>query len=137
MRVELKIELKNIKFWNQPAWVESLICDLEDDVRERIEEKVIDWLKDDKGDPTLEFGYLGKYEKNISSFMVWHRAEMYVKECMNVWSVWRMATCSGYKKMLSYKVKEIGTNEIIKNKEFKMPNEIRYQSGNYQLSFGG
>lgn len=119
---------KGIEFWEQEAWIQ--LCkfspESEDQLRKTIEDKVLDWLKDDKADSVFEIRFFDKDGSPVFfPMMLWSRSEIYIKECANQWGVWRIATCSSYEKMISYKVKSVGTNDY--QPDFRMPNEVRCQ----------
>lgn len=122
-----------LEFWEREAFLEGNMIrfapEKEAEMRAGLEKDVLEWLKDDKADSTLEFRFWGANDKPIYlPIVLFHRAEIYIKNCANGWAVWRIATCSSYDRMISYKVKEIGINDIRAIEDgFKMPNEVRSQ----------
>jgi hypothetical protein len=122
-----------VEFWEREAFLKGNMLEFDPDkeleIRTGMESDVLEWLKDDKADSVLQFRFWAEGDKPVHlPIVLWKRAEIYIKSCANGWEVWRIATCCAYDKMVSYKVKEVGTNDIQAiNDGFKMPNEVRCQ----------
>lgn len=128
MKSEITISPKEktsekIEFWEREHESNGTIS-FTLECKKLIEEKVLDWLKKDEADSVFQvdlFDHEGKYVE----FMLWSRSEIYIKKCVNQWCVWRIATCCSYDKMISYKVKTVGTNSF--SPDLKLVNEVRSQ----------
>ena len=87
-----------------------------------IEETVLDWLEK-QNTPSIEFRWDWDTDFKHIKTLCFHRSEINIKTASNVWEVWHIASCTDYPKIISYKKKTIGTNEMPNG--FTLPNEIR------------
>lgn len=114
---------KEIEFWEREYKNNNSIC-FTLECKKNIEENVLNWLKRDEADSVFQVDLFDHSGKHVD-FMLWSRSEIYIKECVNEWCVWRIATCCSYDKMISYKVKTVGTNHL--SPDLKLVNEVRSQ----------
>lgn len=120
-KVEEKDELINSpKFWEHPC--QDVSKHFTPECMADVEKQVVKWLET-SSEP---FVFFSAKERSFYSDLIFWRSEINIKSCYNVWEVWHIATCRGYPKILSSKVKEVGTNEVnAVDNGFVMPNEIR------------
>lgn len=111
-------------FWEKPA--NGKEHDYSVHVLRNIEKRVVEWLEFSKESSYTITLYSNYYESQITKEITFWRSEVNIKSCYNVWEVWHIATCQGYPKIFSFKVKEVGTNDTsVVDNGFVMPNEIR------------
>ena len=91
-----------------------------------MEKRVYEWLRDESDqDPIIQFHYNCGWCDSV----MFTRSEIQIKSCDNVWNIWRIAESNSYPKIISYRVKQVGTNESYKlSDKFRMPNEIRSEN---------
>lgn len=87
-----------------------------------VEETVLDWLEK-QNTPSIEFRWDWDTDFKHIKTLCFSRSEINIKTASNVWEVWHIASCTDYPKIISYKKKTIGTNEMPNG--FTLPNEIR------------
>lgn len=87
------------------------------------EADVMEWLKDDNAESTM-FVNLKTADGGFAGFVYVERYNINIRVCLNVWEVWRIAKCSYTDKLLSHRIKRIGTNENIEY-EYELPNEVK------------
>ena len=101
------------------------IYDVDKESEKQIEKEVLEWLKKDDTDGLIEIPLCDRVTKErVSNRLQFHKAEINIKVCSNVWERWRIASCTNWPKIISYRVKEIGVNDDFNN-SIVLTNEIR------------
>ncbi len=120
-KIEPKLNLKKepIKIWEKEP-IKSF--EIEEESIKQIEEIVLNWLKNTKESMHTIPMTCGD---SRSDFLTFVRSVINIKSTLNTWQQWHIATAYHFPKIISFQVKEIGTNTSMEDGSFVMPNEIR------------
>ena len=112
-------EIEPVEIWEKEP-VKSF--EIEEESINQIEEIVLNWLKS-----TKESIYTIRMTDgdSRSDFLTFFRSVVNIKSTLNTWQQWHIATAYHFPKMISFQVKEIGTNTSMEDGSFIMPNEVR------------
>lgn len=118
-------DYKSVEFWEYSRNENERILALRKlfDNKET-ELEIVEWLKENNNDNPIK-QYSIRSDGKFLDFILFSRSEIYLKSGKNTWDVWRIATCGYLNIAFTYKVKEIGTNQMLPNSKFVMPNEVR------------
>jgi len=97
---------------------------LTDELKADIENQVLEWLEIGES-PNLDL-YLRNESGSDAGLMVFVLSEINIRNCINEWDVWRIATASNCPKIFSRKIKTIGSNSATIDVNFSLPsNEVK------------
>jgi hypothetical protein len=121
-KIEPKFEVKqeDPEIWVRP-YCERF--ELEEESFKIAEKSVLNWLKNTKK-PTFEIAVARSDSK--LHWITFVRSVINIKSAYNTWEQWHIATCDIYPKIISIRIKDVGTNNTkLIDDGFTMPNEIR------------